>query len=630
MNAKLITALSSLLLVCQAFAAPAPAASGSARARESITIIPAPVEVIQNAGDYEFRSFNVFIENEDYSANLMEMLSSKLEGPTGFKVSLSSSRKADIRFVEDSRQPVDGYSLTVGKKGVTVAASTYGGHFYGFQTLMQLLPPEIKSSSAVASVEWKVPFVEIKDGPRFPWRGLMLDVSRHWFTKEEVMKYIDELAEYKFNIFHWHLTDDQGWRIQIESCPELTDSGAMRATRIGGNWWEFEHPHAGEPLDYGGFYTKEDVREVIEYAAKRNVSVMPEIDVPGHSTAALVAYPELACFKAPEFVNVGHRFYGEEENALCPGNEKTFEILDKVFREIAEMFPFEYIDIGGDECFRGFWATCPKCAKRMEEEHLSDMAQLQSYFVKRVGKIIESYGKKMIGWDEILDGGLADNATVMSWRGMDGGIRAAQAGHHVIMTPTTNCYLDLYQGEPSVEPVTYSMLRLSSCYSFEPVPEGVDPSLVLGGQGNLWAEAVPVFRHAEYMTWPRGWALSEVFWSQKDRRNWMDFVDRMEHHFQRAGEADINFSANSVYNALITVRNCEDGGLSIELGSEIDDVEIYYTVDNTNPDNHSPKYTGPFSMPRSACRLKIQSYRNGRKVGNMIYLTLDDLKARAI
>lgn len=624
MKTLLKTLIPVLLFVCQISGTSAAHASGNG----SLGIIPAPTEVIQMEGAYTFPSFDVFIENSIYSDRLMEMLKCKLEAPTGLDVVPASAKKANLRFVEDPSQPVDGYSLTVGKKGVTVSASSYGGHFYGFQTLLQLLPVEIKSLEAV-SADWTVPFVEIKDSPRFPWRGLMLDVSRHWFTKEEVMKYIDELAEYKFNIFHWHLTDDQGWRIQIESCPELTGRGAMRASRIGGDWWNLDPPHAGEPLDYGGFYTKEDVREVIEYAAKRNVSVMPEIDVPGHSTAALVAYPELACFKAPEYVNVGQKFYGVEENALCPGNEKTFEILEKVFREIAEMFPFEYIDIGGDECFRGFWEKCPKCAGRMEEEHLTDVAQLQSYFIKRVEKIIESYGKKIVGWDEILDGGLADNATVMSWRGMDGGIKAAKAGHKVIMTPTSNCYLDLYQGEPSAEPVTYSMLRLSTCYDFEPVPEGIDPSLVLGGQGNLWGEAVPVFRHAEYMTWPRGWALSEVFWSRKDKRDWMDFVGRMEHHFLRAGTADINCSFNSVYNAIVSVKKCEDGNLSIELGSELDDVELYYTFDNTNPDSHSIRYTAPFSMPESSTRLRIQSYRNGRKVGDMICLTLNTLKARA-
>lgn len=617
------------LIVALMAIAQATAFSANPESREPPAVIPSPSSMAVSEGSYKLGSLKVYVQNDAYSADLLEMLECKLGPATGYQVQVTTEKKADIRFVEDGTHGPDGYALEVGRKGVKICASSYGGHFYGLQTLLQLLPAEIKSQARIDAESWEIPFVQISDAPRFAWRGLMLDVSRHWFTKEEVMRYIDEMAEYKYNVFHWHLTDDQGWRIQIDSCPELTAKGSMRATRIGGDWWKLAATQPGEPLDYGGYYTKADIKEVVEYAAKRNISVMPEIDVPGHSLATLVAYPELACLKAPEYVNVGNEFYGKEENALCPGNEKTFEFLDKVFREVAKMFPFEYIHIGGDECYRGFWGECPKCAARMEEEKIYSRPGLQSYFIKRVEKIVDSYGKKIVGWDEISEGGLAEKATVMSWRGMNGGIEAAKAGHHVIMTPIESCYLDLYQGEKTAEPNTYRMVRLSDCYAFEPVPEGVDPSLVLGGQGNLWTEAVPVFRHAEYMTWPRGWALSEVLWSPKDSRGWDDFMRRTEQHFRLADIADINYAHNSVYNAVVTVTKDADGQPQISLGSELSDVEIFYTWDNTVPDRHSARYDKPFGIPASANKLKIQSYRAGAKVGTMLNITVEDLMKRA-
>jgi len=595
---------------------------------QKLNIIPMPEKVVTGNGCYVLKGLNVYIESPDRADELASMVSEKLCPATGFVLKLTSKpAKADIRFLVDAGLSKDSYTLKVGRDGATVTASGYGGQFYGLQTILQLLPKEVKAATKVDGISWAMPFVEIKDSPRFGWRGLMLDVSRHWFTKEEVKKYIDELAEYKMNIFHWHLTDDQGWRIQIDACPELTEKGCMRASRTG-DWWSYEHVSPDEPLDYGGYYNKDDIREVVSYAAKRNVSIMPEIDVPGHSLAFLVAYPELATFKAPEYVGVGDRFYGEVENSLCPGKEDTFEVLDKIFREVAQMFPFDYIDIGGDECFRGFWEKSPECRAVMEREGLKDTAELQSWFVKRMEKILFKYGKKLVGWDEIIEGGLAKSATVMSWRGMDGGIAAAKAGHHVIMTPFDWCYLDLYQGEPSAEPGTYAMARLSTCYSFEPVPEGVNSELILGGQGNLWTESVPTFRHAEYMAWPRGWALSEVFWSPKENRDWDDFLRRTEEHFLRAGIADINCADKSVYNAIITPVIENDGSMTVSLDTEVKDLDIRYTIDNTDPDLHSPKYSTPFTVP-AVTSLKIQSYRNGEKVGDMIDIRSEELRRRA-
>jgi len=592
---------------------------GSAAAEN--VIIPAPQSVEYGEGTAQLSGLAIYVEDKALSGNLLEIITEKMGPATGFEVKAVEKQKADIRFLTDNTLTKEGYTLIVGKDAIECRASGYGGHFYGLQTLLQLLPKEICSSQK-CNKQWTIPYIKIEDRPKFGWRGMMLDVSRHWFTKEEVKKYIDEIASYKMNVFHWHLTDDQGWRIEIDSYPRLTEVGAWRARRVG-QWWHREPQRPGEKADYGGFYTKDDIREVIEYARKRNVTILPEIDVPGHSLAALVAYPELACLNAPKSVNVGNKFYGIDENSLCVGNDATLKFMAAVLNEVAELFPCEYIHIGGDECFKGFWEKCPKCMARMEAEHLANTEELQSWFIKRIEKIVHGYGKKIIGWNEILEGGLADDATVMSWQGTKGGIIAAKAGHHVIMTPTSNCYLDLYQGEPSVEPDTYSMLRISSCYNFEPIPENIDPSLILGGQGNLWAESVPTFRHAEYMAWPRGWALSEALWSS--RKSWMDFVRRTEEHFKRAEEAGINYSDKSMYNAILTVNSDS----TITLRSEIDDVTMHYTFDNTNPDYTTPLYCEPLSIPKDATWLKVQSYRHGQKVGNILVFTIEDLLSKA-
>ena len=332
--------------------------------------------------------------------------------------------------------------------------------------------------------------------------------------------------------------------------------------------------------------------------------------------------------KAPTAVNVGNKFYGEDENTLCIGKEETFEFMDKVLTEVAALFPDEYIHIGGDECFKGFWHKCPRCQARMKAEKLKNENELQSYFIHRMESLLKEKGKKLIGWDEISEGGLAPDATVMSWRGMEGGIQAAKAGHHVIMTPAEHCYIDLWQGEPSVEPDTYSMCRLKDSYSFNPVPEGVPAEMILGGQGNLWAESVPTFRHAEYMAWPRGWALAEVLWTGPEQTNWDKFWPRVEQHFVRANAAQINY-ARSMYNAIITPSYTADGTLEIKLETELGNLDIYYTFDNTDPDAFTPKYSEPLRVPKDATWLRVVTYREGKPIGKVITLPITELEKRA-
>ena len=558
--------------------------------------------------------------------SIAEYLNEKVSTAMGHPLRVGPKGNVCLTLVADTALGNEGYRLNIAPRHVEIQAARPAGLFYGVQTLLQLLPKEIRATSWQKEVDWTVRCGTVTDRPKFPWRGLMLDVSRHWFTKEEVMRYIDELAEYKMNVFHWHLTDDQGWRLEIKSLPELTARGAFRAPRVG-QWWMREPQREGEAATYGGYYTQEDVREVIAYARRRYVRVIPEIDVPGHSLAALVAYPELACFKAPAHVNVGNKFYGIDENSLCVGNEQTFDFLDKVFTEVAALFPDEYIHIGGDECYKGFWAKCPKCQQRKHDENLKSEKELQSYFIHRLERLLQEKGKRLIGWSEILEGGLTPGATVMSWIGMQGGIETAKANHEVIMTPTQHCYLDLYQGEPNAEPNTYSMCRLSDSYGFNPVPDGVPARLVLGGQGNLWCESVPTFRHAEYMTWPRGWALAEVLWTGPDRADWNCFWPRVERHFGRADVACINY-ARSMYNAIVTPYK-ENGVVRVRLGCEIPGTDIYYTFDNTDPDPYTPRYTVPLEIPEGATWLKVVTYRNGKPSGKMITITTKELRERA-
>ena len=367
------------------------------------------------------------------------------------------------------------------------------------------------------------------------------------------------------------------------------------------------------------------------------ITIVPEIDVPGHSMAAIASYPELSCTKDPNTkVNPGSSFsewYDNGtfkmmiDNTLNPSDEKVYEFLDKVFTEMAALFPNPYIHVGGDECYKGFWTNDAGCQALMKKMNMTHPEELQAYFMKRVESILKSKGKKLIGWDEILEGGLAPEATVMSWRGIKGGIEAAKMGHDVVMTPTTFGYLDYQQGEQTIEPPIYASLRLNKCYSFDPVPEGVDAKYILGGQGNLWTEQVATLHHAEYMTWPRGWALAEDFWSPKEVKNWVNFVQRAEKQFDRDDIAGINHSL-AIYDAIINVRE-KDGKMTVEMDSEVPGLDIFYTVDGAMPNTYSPEYSKPFDIPDGPVTLRMITYRNGKSIGHLITLKPEDLKKRA-
>ncbi|WP_020600697.1 beta-N-acetylhexosaminidase [Spirosoma panaciterrae] len=609
----------------------------AAYAQTPIQLIPQPVSVQPQTGLFTLTKSTSIEYNQVEARVVADLLSQRLNKPTGFVLAAKQGKAGKIQLnlnpTPNTQLGDEGYTLDASAKGVVITANRPAGLFYGMQTLTQLLPKEIESQAAVTKT-WSLPAVKITDYPRFGWRGIMLDVSRNFFTKEEVKQYIDQLAKLKFNTLHWHLTDDNGWRIEIKSLPKLTQVGAWRVARAG-HFGDRAEPKLGEPTPAGGFYSQDDIREVVAYAQARNVTIVPEIDVPGHSMAALAAYPELSCTKQQVSVNPGTAFsewYGngtfkmKVENTLNPSDENVYAFLDKVFTEVAALFPNPYIHVGGDECYKGYWANDPGCQALMKQLNIRHVEDLQGYFMNRVEKILTAKGKKLLGWDEILEGGISPGATVMSWRGIKGGIEAAQAGHNVVMTPTTFAYLDYTQGDPSVDPPIYASLRAQKCYSFDPVPDGVDAKYILGGQGNLWTEQIPTLRYAEYMTYPRGWALSEVFWSPKAVKNWANFVERMETHFDRADVAQVNYS-KAIYDAIVRT-SMNDGKLRLELASEAPNLDIYYTIDDTMPDQFSTKYTQAVDLPDGPITLRVVTYRAGKPIGHLITLTRDALQRR--
>lgn len=600
----------------------------SAFGQNSQSLIPQPVEIKGLSGTFSFGlETKIVIPSENSEVReIAELFAGQLASLTGNKLLITNNKvkktiELRLNNVVNSRLGNEGYSIRVSTPNVIISANSPAGLFYGAQTFLQLVPPAKNSSVTI-------PCTEIIDYPRFGWRGLMLDVSRHFFTKDEVKRFIDQMVKYKYNVFHWHLTDDNGWRVEIKAYPKLTNVGAWSVARTGRySSLYFIPEEPGESATYGGFYTQDAIREIVEYATARFVTIVPEVDVPAHSRAAIAAYPEISCSGKPTTVSAGTS-NGIGENVFCVGNENNFKMLDVIFGELALLFPGEYIHIGGDEANREFWKGCPKCQQRMKEENLKNLPELQSYFTQRVSKILQSKGKKLIGWDEILEGGLAPDATVMSWRGMEGAIAAAKAGHHSVMTPTQFCYLDYLQGEKNIERNSFGYLRAKRVYEFEPVPEGVDASYILGGQGNVWGEFIPNYRRVEYMTWPRALILAEVLWSPQGKRNWDEFVSRMEDHFPRFDQAEVNY-ATSIYDPEIAMVKTEKGEFQITFTPEIKGLDIFYTFDCTFPDKFSAKYNGkPIQTPRGSSEIWAISYRNGKPIGRLLVITFDELKAR--
>ena len=600
----------------------------------AVHILPEPVSLTVEPGHFQLLATTAVVAADAELAGVAQMLVERLNRPTGYQLSVQrkSNRQHNaivlaLNKKRDTALGDEGYTLKATSEGVRIAGNTPHGVFYGMQTLMQLFDPAIENNELVKGHRWEIPAVRITDYPRFRWRGLMRDVSRHFFSKESIMAYIDEMAKYKFNRFHWHLSDDHGWRIEIKGLPKLTEVGAWRVKRTG-RFDRFKPAQPGEKATDGGYYTQEDIREVVAYAQKHFITVLPEIDVPGHCLALIASYPNLSCTKLQYHVNAGWSFYRKDDNALCVANDSTWMILDKIFTQVAALFPGKYIDVGGDEAYKGFWEKCPEDQALMKKQGITDVNDLQDYFEKKLEKLIQSKGKQMMGWDEILDAGLDKGTAVMSWRGMKHGVEASKNGHYVVMSPTKYCYLDLYQGDPLIEPATYSRLRLSTTYQFDPIAPGADPKYILGGQGNLWAEGIPNERQAQYMTWPRGLALAEVLWSPKNKQNWVDFIARMEDRFAYLDAAEVKYSRAAFDPIIAGVKDDKDS-LQVKLYTEIPGLEIYYRFDGTNPDKFSPRYTGtPLNIPNGAIEIRVITYRDGKPVGRQINCPIDAVSKR--
>lgn len=614
-------------------------------ANQEIAIIPAPVTLIKQTGHFILPA-NIIIQvsKAETLTQTVAFLKERLTVPTGYFVSVihSPSPTATIKLVlndkEDSTIGNEGYQLSVGQKQIVISANKPAGIFYGVQTLLQLFPKEIESKEEIKTIKWTAPCVAVTDYPRLGWRGLMFDVARHFFTKQEVKQYIDAMVRYKYNVLHLHLADDEGWRIEIKGLPKLTEVGAWNVKRVG-TFGDFIPPTADEPRNYGGFYTQEDIKELVAYAKERFVDIMPEIDVPGHSLAAIASYPELSC--TPEAVNYKVRSgekimdwsrgappLGLVDNTLCPANEKVYVFLDTVFTQIAKLFPFEYIHVGGDEVARNFWENNDQIKELMKREGLKTIPQVQAYFERRLEAIIQAKGKKFMAWDEVLEGGVSQNAAVMSWRNMQHGLDAAKAGHEVVMSPTQYAYIDYMQADAITEPRVYASLRLSKAYEFDPIPVGVDTKLIKGGQANLWTEQVYNIRQAEYMTWPRGFAIAESVWSPREKKNWTDFFARTEQHFKRLDVAETKY-APSVYDPIFAVRRTADKQLLISLSTEVEGLDIYYSFDNSFPDRFYPKYTTPLVPPIDVKVLKVITYKGKNPVGRMMNMPIEELDRRA-
>ncbi|QEM07536.1 family 20 glycosylhydrolase [Mucilaginibacter rubeus] len=616
--------------------------SAAQTAKPALALIPQPVKVTQTTGQFVLpKTVVVEAGSSTDVANVTAYLKRKLSTATGAFITVKSAAPtAPIRLIlnktADTVLKTEGYKLSVTSKKVVVRANDAAGLFYGVQTFFQLLPKEIEGLEVAKGVKWTAPAVEITDYPRFGWRGLMFDVSRHFFTKAEVKQYIDAMVKYKFNLLHLHLTDDEGWRVEIKSLPRLTEVGSHNVKKVG-QFGTFTPPTPDEPRTYGGFYTQEDIKELVQYAKDKFVNILPEIDVPGHSLAAVVAYPELSCTPGADkyVVNSGEPFMDWSgphnraivDNTLCPANEAVYTFMDKVVTEVAQLFPFGYIHLGGDECAKNFWEQSDAIKALMAKENLKTMSEVQAYFEKRLEKIVESKGKKFMGWDEIIEGGLGPNAAVMSWRGIQGGIIAAKAGHEVVMSPTTFAYLDYMQSDRVNETKIYATLRLNKTYSWEPVPDSVDARLIKGGQANLWTEQVYNIRQAEYMTWPRGMAIAEDVWSPKGTKNWDGFFSRVEKHFPRFDEAETKIAPSAYDPSFDAVLN-PDSTLKITLTNEVNGLDTYYSFDNSFPDRFYPKYTEPIDAPKDATTLRVITYRGKKPIGRMVTMPLAELKSR--
>ncbi len=568
---------------------------------QDISIIPRPVSLNAGKGSFTINADTKIVVEGSGMEHSVSFLNDYLQH--FFGLTLTTTTKAEdknviiLNFEKMERVSVGAYRMIVNGNHVYIAGANEEGVFYGIQTLIQLLPTSATSSLVI-------PQLAITDFPRFPYRGLHLDVSRHFFTVDYIKKYIDYIALHKMNYFHWHLTDDQGWRIEIKKYPKLTETGSCRNGTIIGHY-----PGKGnDSIRYCGFYTQQEIKDVVQYAADRYVTILPEIELPGHASAALTSYPYLGCTGGPYHVQ---ETWGVFSDVFCAGNDSTFQFLQDVLDEVIALFPSKYIHIGGDECPKTAWKKCPKCQKRIQENHLKDEHELQSYVIGRIEKYLNSKGRQVIGWDEILEGGVAPNATVMSWRGEKGGIDAAKQHHTVVMTPTTYVYFDYAQKKNEDSLVIGGFLPLDKVYNYEPLPKELsddEKKYIIGGQGNIWTEYVPTISKLEYQLFPRVTALCEVLWSPKEGKDWTDFQKRLPRQLERYDFWKTNYS-RAYYNLKASIEPADNNkGLLWKLSSNLPNSVIKISA---GQGGNEISYDQPFLISSSGS-YQANLYKDGK------------------
>lgn len=590
--------------------------------KQAYALLPVPVSMHSLQGDYTLQESTTITMNggdKDMPA-LASYLSSELKELVNLNIQESKDTTSanTIQLLLDTTLSIanrpekvsasadEAYILTVKPEHIIIRGKSTTGIFRGIQTFLQLVYPNQKGETI------NIAATEIQDYPVFPWRGIHMDVCRHFFSVEFIKKMLDAMALHKMNTFHWHLTDDQGWRIEIKKYPLLTSIGGWRKETVVGHM--SSHPLTYDGKKYGGFYTQEQIKDVVAYAKSRYITVVPEIEMPGHAVAALAAYPEYSCTGGPFEV---FPEWGETVDAFCGGKEKTFEFLEGVLDEVITLFPSSYIHVGGDECSKKRWEKCADCKRRMKEQHIKDVSGMQSYFVKRIETYLTSKGKKLIGWDEILEGGLPERSTVMSWRGREGGIEASKAGHDVVMTPGKYCYFDHYQGNPDTEPLAIGgYLPLDTVYHYNPA-FGIDPlkaKHILGAQANLWTEYIPTEKQFEYMEFPRLCAMAEILWSPLEKQNYVDFIQRLDTHYQRLDQLNIGYRIDAPVGFESSNKVLDDS-ITVNMHCNIPSAAIRYTIDGTTPERTSLLYSKPFQLQLNTSKKVIAKafLENGRE-----------------
>lgn len=620
--------LSLLLLVTCAVAGARVSAAVSRAAAEPLSdrtaaaeplLLPRPASVEPGKGLFRMSAATPFVAETPAQAELLRSFAAVALGYLP-EVATDAPRAASVRFSTDAAFPDEGYRLEVGPGGIAVAASSERGFLYALQTLRQLLPDDAPSAA-----EWRVPAVRIADAPRFAYRGLMLDVARYFIPKEHVLKIIDAIAPLKINTLHLHLSDDNGWRVEIRRYPCLTQVGAWRVDRPGVPFPARRNALQWEEATVGGYYTQQDIREIVAHAAARRIDVIPEIDIPAHSNAALAAYPELACPVVDKYIGVLPGPGGDNARIIfCAGNDRVYDFLRNVLDEVMELFPSKRIHLGGDEADKHYWALCPRCRERMRAEGMSDPEQLQGYFMRRVSDYVRSRGREVCGWDELTRAELPEGAIVYGWQGMgDLALRAARQGHRFVMTPAKVCYLIRYQGPQWFEPETYfGNNTLRGLFDYDPVKPDWEPAwrdLLLGVQASLWTEFCSSPADVDHLLFPRTAALAEIGWSQPGRKRWPEFLGALDRYVDRLEGMGI-VSARSMYNIQHTVRP-HDGRLAVELACERPDVEIRYTTDGGEPTWRSARYRRPVSVDRSTT-LRCATFRGRERTGEVLTLDL--------